>query len=168
RRPAVVAEAGLVLVRVDVHAFAVQNAFVVNYDVPRSETVVLVNAGASVVNINVLANGLTTFTRDVTMGGNQFTEEIQKQLNVSYDEAEKLKVGGDQAQDSDSVVPQEVERVIQGVADQMAGEIQRSLDFYTATAADSHISRLYLSGGTAKMPALYKVIEQRAAVTFET
>src|SRR5213078_4305584 len=55
---------------------------------------VLVDAGASVVNINVLANGLTTFTRDVTMGGNQFTEEIQKQLNVSYDEAEKLKVGG--------------------------------------------------------------------------
>jgi len=163
----VVAEAGLTPVVVDVDAFAVQNAFEVNYDIPRGETVVLVNAGASVVNINVLANGLTTFTRDVTMGGNQFTEEIQKQLNVSYDEAEKLKVGGDQAQDSDSVVPQEVERVIQGVADQMAGEIQRSLDFYTATAADSHISRLYLSGGTAKIPALFKVIEQRVGVPVE-
>ena len=94
-------------------------------------------------------------------------ELIQKQLNVSYDEAEKLKVGGDAAQDSDSVVPQEVERVIQGVADQMAGEIQRSLDFYTATAADSHISRLYLSGGTAKIPALFKVIEQRVGVPVE-
>src|SRR2546425_9970944 len=142
----VVSEAGLLPVVVDVDAFAVQNAFEVNYDLPK-ETVVLVNAGASVVNINVLAGGLTTFTRDVTMGGNQFTEEIQKQLNVSYDEAEKLKVGGDAAQDSDSVVPQEVERVIQGVADQMAGEIQRSLDFYTATAADSHLSRLYHAGG---------------------
>src|SRR5438067_1340646 len=112
----VVSEAGLAPVVVDVDAFAVQNAFEVNYEAPRSETVVLVNAGASVCNINVLANGLTTFTRDVTIGGNQFTEEIQKQLNVSYDEAEKLKVGGDAAQDSDSVVPQEVERVIQGVA----------------------------------------------------
>jgi type IV pilus assembly protein PilM len=109
----VVSEAGLAPVVVDVDAFAVQNAFEVNYEAPRSETVVLVNAGASVCNINVLANGLTTFTRDVTIGGNQFTEEIQKQLNVSYDEAEKLKVGGDAAQDSDSVVPQEVERVIQ-------------------------------------------------------
>src|SRR5207248_1931258 len=76
-------------------------------------------------------------------------------------------VGGDAAQDSDSVVPQEVERVIQGVADQMAGEIQRSLDFYTATAADSHIARLYLSGGTAKIPALFKVIEQRVGVPVE-
>jgi type IV pilus assembly protein PilM len=161
----VVSEAGLSPVVVD--AFAVQNAFEVNYEAPRNETVVLVNAGAAVCNINVLAGGLTTFTRDVTMGGNQFTEEIQKQLNVSYDEAEKLKVGGDAAQDSDSVVPQEVERVIQGVAEQLAGEIQRSLDFYTASAADSHIARLYLSGGTAKIPALFKVIEQRVGVPVE-
>src|SRR5437879_11051392 len=160
----VVSEAGLALVVVDGDAFAGQNAFEVNYEAPRSETVVLVNAGAAVCNINVLASGLTTFSRDVTMGGNQFTEVIQKQLNVSYDEAEKLKVGGDTAQDSDSVVPQEVERVIQGVAEQMAGEIQRSLDFYTASAADSHIARLYLSGGTAKFPALFKVIERRVGV----
>ena len=163
----VVAEAGLQPVVVDVDAFAVQNAFEINYDIPKGETVVLVNAGAAVVNINVLAKGLTTFTRDVTMGGNQFTEEIQKQLNVSYDEAEKLKVGGEAGQDADSVVPQEVERVIQGVADQLAGEIQRSLDFYAATAADSHIARLYLSGGTAKIPALFKVIEQRVGVPVE-
>src|SRR5436853_132355 len=157
----VVSEAGLTPVVVDVDAFAVQNSFEVNYELPKNETIVLVNAGASVCNINVLANGLTTFTRDVTMGGNQFTEEIQNQLNVSYDQAEQLKVGGDAAQDSESVVPQEVERVIQGVADQMAGEIQRSLDFYTATAADSHIARLYLSGGTAEIPALFKLIDQR-------
>ncbi len=76
---------------------------------------------------------MTTFTRDITMGGNAFTEEIQKQLNISYDEAEALKVGGQG--DSDAVVPQEVERVIQGVAEQLGGEIQRSLDFYASTAA---------------------------------
>jgi len=64
-------------------------------------------------------------------------------------------------------VPQEVERVIQGVADQMAGEIQRSLDFYAATAADSRIAKVYLSGGTARIPALFKVIEQRAGVPVE-
>ena len=63
--------------------------------------------------------------------------------------------------------PQEVERVIQGVAEQMAGEIQRSLDFYAATAADSRISRVYLSGGTARIPALFKVIEARVGVPVE-
>ena len=122
---AVISEAGLIPQVVDVDAFAVQNAFEINYEMPRNETIVLINAGASVVNINVIANGYTTFTRDVSMGGNQFTEEIQKQLNVSYDEAEKLKIGGD-ITETDSVIPQEVERIIQGVADQMAGEIQRS------------------------------------------
>src|SRR5207245_10144438 len=136
-----VSEAWLTPVVVDVDAFAVQNSFEINYELPKNQTIVLVNAGASGCNINVLANGLTTFTRDVTMGGNQFTEEIQKQLNVSYDEAEKLKVGGDAAQDSESVITQAVERVIQGVADQMAGEMQRSLDFYTANTVTPRVVR---------------------------
>ena len=162
---AVCAEAGLAATVVDVDAFAVQNAYEANYDLGSGETVVLINVGAAVTNINVVSRGITTFTRDVTMGGNAFTEEIQKQLNISYDEAEALKVGGQG--ETDAVVPQEVERVIQGVADQMGGEIQRSLDFYAATAADARIGRVYLSGGTARIPALFKVIEARAGVPVE-
>jgi type IV pilus assembly protein PilM len=65
------------------------------------------------------------------------------------------------------VVPQEVERVIQGVADQLAGEIQRSLDFYASTAADSRVAKVYLSGGTARIPAIFKAIEGRAGVQVE-
>jgi len=160
----VCAEAGLTATVVDVDAFAVQNAYEANY-AAGTETVVLINVGAAVANINILAKGNTTFTRDITMGGNAFTEEIQKQLNISYDEAEALKVGGQG--ETDAVVPQEVERVIQGVAEQMAGEIQRSLDFYAATAADSRIARVYLSGGTARIPALFKVLEARAGVPVE-
>ncbi|XXF76629.1 type IV pilus assembly protein PilM [Myxococcaceae bacterium GXIMD 01537] len=162
----VVSEAGLAPVVVDVDAFAVQNMFSVNYDLPEKETVVLINAGASVVNINIIANGVTVFTRDVTIGGNQFTEEIQKQLNVSYEEAEALKIGGNRA-DADAVVPQEVERVLSSVAEQVAGEIQRSLDFYAGTAADANFSKVFLSGGTAKIPALFKTIEARVGVPVE-
>ena len=161
----VCAEAGLIATVVDVDAFAVQNAYETGYEVVPGATVVLINVGAAVTNINILADGTTTFTRDVTMGGNSFTEEIQKQLNISYEEAEALKIGGQG--ETDAVVPQEVERVIQGVAEQLAGEIQRSLDFYAATAADHRISRVFLSGGTARIPALFKVIEQRAAVPVE-
>jgi type IV pilus assembly protein PilM len=161
----VVTEAGLTPVVVDVDAFAVQNCFSANYDVPQ-ETIVLINAGAAVVNINILSGGVTTFTRDVTIGGNQFTEEIQKQLNVSYEEAEALKVGGGRG-DADAVVPQEVEKVMTQVAEQVAGEIQRSLDFYAGTAADASFSKVYLSGGTAKVPALFKTIESRVGVPVE-
>ncbi len=162
----VVSEAGLQPVVVDVDAFAVQNMFSTNYELPEQETVVLINAGASVVNINIITNGITVFTRDVTIGGNQFTEEIQKQLNVSYEEAEALKIGGTRG-DSDAVVPQEVERVLLSVAEQVAGEIQRSLDFYAGTAVDATFSKVYLSGGTAKIPALFKTIETRVGVPVE-
>ncbi|HET6923797.1 MAG TPA: type IV pilus assembly protein PilM [Anaeromyxobacteraceae bacterium] len=161
----VCAEAGLATSVVDVDAFAVQNAFEANYQLTPGQPVVLINVGAAVSNINIVVDGNATFTRDITMGGNAFTEEIQKQLNISYEEAEALKVGGQG--ETDAVVPQEVERVIQGVADQMAGELQRSLDFYAATAGDARIGRVYLSGGTARIPALFRVIEQRAGVPVE-
>jgi type IV pilus assembly protein PilM len=161
----VCAEAGLTVTVVDVDAFSVQNAFEANYPQVAGQPVVLINVGAAVTNINIVSNGMATFTRDITVGGNAFTEEIQKQLNISAEEAEALKVGGQG--ESDAVVPQEVERVIQGVADQMGGEIQRSLDFHAATAPDSHVTRVYLSGGTARIPALFKVIEQRAGVPVE-
>ncbi len=161
----VCAEAGLTANVVDVDAFAVQNAFETNYDPAPGQPIVLINVGAAVTNINVVPNGMATFTRDITMGGNAFTEEIQKQLNISYEEAEALKVGGQG--EADAVVPQEVERVIQGVADQMGGEIQRSLDFFAATAPESHVAKVFLSGGTARIPALFKVIEQRAGVPVE-
>ncbi len=161
----VCAEAGLAATVVDVDAFAVQNAFEANYEAAPGQPVVLINVGAAVSNINIVTDGNATFTRDITMGGNAFTEEIQKQLNISYDEAEALKVGGQG--ESDTVVPQEVERVIQGVAEQMGGEVQRSLDFYAASAGDARVTRVYLSGGTARIPALFKVIEQRAGVPVE-
>jgi type IV pilus assembly protein PilM len=160
----VCAEAGLTATVVDVDAFAVQNAFEANYELD-GQTVVLINVGAAVSNINILSGGATTFTRDITMGGSSFTEEIQKQLNISHEEAEALKVGGQG--ETDAVVPQEVERVIQAVADQMGGEIQRSLDFFASTSGDARIARVYLSGGTARIPALQKVLEARAGVPVE-
>jgi len=162
----VIIEAGLQPVVVDVDAFAVQNMFEINYEVPRSETVVLMNIGSSVTNINVLANGVSTFIRDISIGGSQFTDAIQKALNVSYDEAEALKLGGG-GQDADAVVPQEVERVLQTESESIANEVQRSLDFYAATSADAHLARIFLSGGSAKIPALVKTIERRTSVPVE-
>ncbi|MCA9562805.1 MAG: pilus assembly protein PilM, partial [Myxococcales bacterium] len=131
-----------------------------------AQTVVLVDIGSSVSSINVISEGVTTFTRDISMGGNQFTEEIQKQLNITYEEAEAYKKGGNSS-NADAVLPQEVERVIQNVSEWLAGEIQRSLDFYAATSADSRISRIYLSGGTANLPTLARVIARTSGVPAE-
>jgi len=163
----VVREAGLQAGVVDVDSFAVQNAFEVNYSLPVGETVALINVGASVVNINVVHSAISAFTRDIAQGGNQYTDEIQKQLNVSYDEAEALKIGGG-GNDQDSVVPQEVERVMQQVSETIANDVQRSLDFYAATSADAAINRIYLSGGCAKVPALSRAVESKTGVPVES
>jgi type IV pilus assembly protein PilM len=158
-------DAGLNPVIVDVAAFSTQNAYEANYDVGENETVVMVNIGASISNINIMRGNVSLFTRDVTIGGNSFTEEIQKQLSVSQDEAEAYKVGG--SYDEHGVVPQEVERIIEGVADVLAGEFQRSLDFFLATSADTEVSKICLAGGTAKVSALHRAIEKRSRLTVE-
>ena len=162
---AVVRDAGLNPLVVDVAAFTAQNAFEVNYDLAPGETAVLINIGAAISNINIIRDQKSLFTRDITIGGNAFTEEIQKQLSVSADEAEAYKVGG--SFDEHGVVPHEVERVIEGVGEVMAGEFQRSLDFFLATSADTNVSRICLSGGSAKVTALHRAIERRSRLTVE-
>ncbi|HKE15120.1 MAG TPA: type IV pilus assembly protein PilM [Kofleriaceae bacterium] len=162
----VVREAGLNPVIVDVAAFTAQNAFEANYGLGPGETVVLVNIGASISNINVIRGPASLFTRDIIIGGNAFTEEIQKQLAVNQDEAEAYKVGG-AYDEHDGVVPQEVERIMSGVAEVMAGEFQRSLDFFLATTADTDVSKICLAGGTAKVTALHRAIERRSRLGVE-
>lgn len=160
---ALVREAGFNPVVVDVAAFCLQNCFELGYG-SANETIGLLNVGASISTINIVSNGVNTFTRDMTIGGNSFTEEIQKHLNVGYDEAEAYKCGGTAGEE---VVPAEVDEILRQQAEVMAGEFQRSFDFYLATTAEGTIDRIYLSGGSARVPALRKAIENRARIPLE-
>jgi type IV pilus assembly protein PilM len=157
----VIGEAGLTPAVVDVAAFAVENTYEANYDAEGDQVVALVNIGAQVVNINVIANGIPTFTRDITTAGNQYTEEIQKALSISFEEAERIKLGGRREEDSQEVVPQEVEHAMQTVTDTVIGEIGRSLDFYGATSAESRIEKVYLAGGSAKVAGFKEAFQER-------
>jgi type IV pilus assembly protein PilM len=146
-----VLEAGLKPAVVDVAAFALENCFGLNYDVGRGN-VALVNVGASTVNINVLRDGASAFTRDLPIGGRQYTSEIQRAMGISYEEAESFKVGGDDG-DRAAVVPAEVERVLANVSDTLSLEINRSIEFYMGGTGGS-LSAIYLSGGAAGTPGL--------------
>lgn len=163
----VAVDAGLEPTVMDVDAFALQNMYEVNYGFHRGETIVLLDVGSSVVSMNVVTDGITMFTRDLSMGGNDLTEEIQKQLNITYQEAELYKMGGSPGQMSDEVLPHEVEKIIGEKAEDMAAEIQRSIDFYAATAADSRIDRIVVSGGTAAIPSLVRIIARTSGVPAE-
>ena len=159
----VIREAGLNPVAVDVAAFAVENAYEINYDIEteRDEVIALVNIGAEVVNINVIQGGVPAFTRDITTGGNQYTEEIQKTVSISFEEAERLKIGDASAESSQDVVPQEVEHAIRSVTETVVGEISRSLDFFTATATESRIGKVLLCGGGARVSGFAESFRDR-------
>lgn len=147
---------------VDLDAFTVQNVYEASMSgiVPSEQTIVLVHVGASLTTINILAEGTTAFTRDIANGGAMITEEIQRQLGISQEEAEAYKCGGD----GRGVVPQEVPDIINQVTDGLAGEIQRSLDFYLATSGDREFAEIRLSGGTANLQSLSEMISARARV----
>lgn len=163
----VITEAGLNPVVMDVAAFAVSNAFELNYEKEADEVVAIVNVGSQVVNINILVRGVPTFTRDIATGGMQYTEEIQKALAVSQEDAERIKIGGKRTESSQEVVPQEVERAIRSVTDVVLGEITRSLDFFSATAADSRINKIYLAGGSSRIAGFDRAFQDRANVPVE-
>jgi type IV pilus assembly protein PilM len=158
-------QAGLKPVVVDVDAFAIANMFEFNYG-HLAQAVALVNVGADNVTIHVVRNGISMFTRDIGMGGRQFTEEIQRAMNISYEDAEILKVGDPEA-DERAIVPEEVEQVLVSVGESLATEIQRSLDFYLSTAADSDLGRIYLSGGGARTPGLARAISRQTGLPCE-
>ncbi len=90
----VLAQAGKTPVVVDIDAFALQNSFELNYEPDPSQVVALLNVGASVMNINIIRGWTPLFTRDVSVGGNQYTDALQKELDLSFEDAEKLKMGG--------------------------------------------------------------------------
>ncbi len=158
---AVAREASLNPVVVDVAAFAMQNAFEAAYG-STQEVVALINVGASLSNINILSGGTSAFTRDVTTGGNSFTDDLKRHLGVQQEEAEALKIAF-----TDGDASQDVARILQMTAQQMAGEFQKSMDFFLASHPETTIGKIYLSGGTARVPPLLAAIETRARVPVE-
>jgi len=160
---AVIEEAGLQPTIVDVDVFAIENAYNLNFESPGDEVVALVNIGASVMNINILKGGTSAFTRDISIGGRQITEEIQKRLKMTYEEAEALKVRERDA-GAQSV---EVEKIIQATAEQLATEVRRSLEFFAASSSGGEIKKIFLSGGCAKIQLLPGLIEERISMPVE-
>ncbi len=163
----VLRDAGLNPVVIDVDAFALLNMYEMNYPIMENEVVALVNIGASLINIVVLQGGRYVFSRDISMGGNLFTEEIQKQLSVSFEEAELLKKGGSRGEDTEEVMRKEVDMVIKEVSEQIAGEIARSLDFYSAASPEAPINKIWLCGGSCRISGLSEAIAKNQNLPVE-
>ena len=148
---------------VDIDAFALQNCYEYNYDPAPNSTTALLNIGASVMNINIVRGSIPLFTRDVSVGGNQYTDSLQKELDLSYDDAEALKLGkkvGTVSEDAKLPILQQVTEII-------VLEIQKTFDFFRATASGEHIERIYVAGGSSQVPGLVEALRQEFAIPVE-
>ncbi len=160
-----VEEAGLRPVVVDVDAFALENMYEINYEINRNEAVALVDIGAGLMNINIIQNGMPSFTRDISIGGNQFTEAIQKEFGINFEDAETVKRG----KDLEGVAYQDVIPILESVTHDIASEILRSFDFYRATASlnKEPVARVMISGGCAKMKGFREYLAGHLGVEVE-
>jgi len=160
----VITQAGRVPVVVDVDAFALQNAYEVNYAPPAGSVVVLLNAGASAININILSGDQSLFTRDISIGGNAYTEAVQKELNLPFESAEQAKKG----LQVEGVTFDEVRPVLHAMTENVLLEIQKTFDFFKATAASDRIDRILLSGGASSVDGFAAALEERFGAPVET
>lgn len=147
RRPAVV----------DVDAFALQNAYEENYGFERGAIVALVNIGAGATNVNILSGSQSVFTRDISMGGQAFTEALQRELELGYESAEKVKRGREAAAGR----YEEARPVLRAITENLLSELEKTFDFYKSTAASHRIDRLMVSGGGSRIEGLAEALRDR-------
>jgi type IV pilus assembly protein PilM len=159
----VITQAGKTPIVVDIDAFAIQNAFETNYSPASNSTVALLNIGASIMNIVVTRGGTPLFTRDVSAGGNQFTDALQKELSLSFDEAEQLKKG----KSIEGVEGESITSLLQSVSEVLLLEIQKTFDFFRATSIGEHIHRIYVSGGCANVTGFLDLLQKRLNMPVE-
>ena len=153
-------ECGLNPLVMDIDCFAVENVYEVNYGVTDEEIVALIDMGASSMNVNVLRGGMSVFTRDIQIGGNAYNEDIQKRLGLNFEDAETVKLGGEVA----DVSPEAVAELIEAATENLTQEVQRSIDFFSATSADEKVQKVFITGGVSKVPAVKTSLERRLGV----
>ena len=155
-------EIGMKVKVVDLSAFALENAFELNYEVDRDAAIALVNIGGSMTNINIMEAGVTAFSRDITIGGSTISEEIQKNMSIGFKEAEKIKLG---------IIPREMNRAdiiaqVKDAVEFICKEIRKTFDMYEKTS-DLKVSKVYLSGGSCLMDGIDLLIHQNLNLEVE-
>ncbi len=148
---------------VDIDALALQNCYEYNYQPAPGQVVALLNLGASVMNINIVKGTTPLFPRDVSVGGHQYTDSLQKELDLTFDDAESFKLGnkvGTVSEDAKQPILQQVTEII-------VLEIQKTFDFFRASAAGEHIEKIYLAGGSSKVPGLVEALRQEFSMPVE-
>jgi len=159
-RVGLLGEAGLDPSVIDVDAFAIHNAFELNHPDAMQGVVGLVNIGHEVTNVNILEDGIPVLTRDLSVGTRRFREDLQREKGLASEEAEKVIQGASQHADLAGYVSARGEEIAVGV--------ERAAAFLaTASRSAGGLSRVYTTGGGARIPGLNDVLGARLKVAIE-
>lgn len=152
---------------IDVDTFALQNCYELNYQPDDSQVVTLLNIGASTMNVNIVKGTRSLFTRDITVGGSQFTDVLQRSLGLSFQQAEAVKRGVSHA--VDGIEEKSIEPLMNNVTEIVAMEIQKTFDFYRATTEDNQtvVQKILISGGGSKLQGLAHDLSARLELPVE-
>ncbi|BBM87633.1 type IV pilus assembly protein PilM [Candidatus Uabimicrobium amorphum] len=136
---------------IDVDSFALGNAFVLKSMLsPRPEVegkiVSLVDIGCTKTNINIMIGNTSFFTREIYLAGNEFTEEIQKRLEVTTEEAEGLKR-------EPGIFALEVQEAVAPVIEDLANEITLSFEYFEGQF-EREVEEIFVSGGGSQLFSL--------------
>jgi type IV pilus assembly protein PilM len=129
--------------------------------VEEGKVLALVNIGASVTNVNVLSGATSLFWRDITFGGNQYTDAIQRELSLSFDQAEDLKRGTPVGE----FTVQQVIPILNSVSEDFAGELRKTLDFFTATSGADRVDEIVLAGGGSGVLNLDAILREKFGIS---
>jgi type IV pilus assembly protein PilM len=159
--------AGKEPVVIDVDTFALQNCYELNYEPDDSQVVTLLNIGASTMNVNIVKGTRSLFTRDINVGGSQFTDALQRSLGLNYQQAEAVKRGA--AHSVGEVDEKAIEPLMHNVTEIVAMEIQKTFDFYRATAEDTQtvVQKILISGGGSKLQGFAQDLSLRLELPVE-
>lgn len=146
----VLKRAGLKPVTVDIEPLAIQRTL------PETAECMLIDCGSSISQVTLFQNYSPVFTRSIPIGGNQFTETMMEGLEIGRDEANLIKKKAEILQEgSDSPIGgSELQEQIERVILELAGEVRRTLEYYQVQNRNVSISKVYITGGGAKLESL--------------
>jgi type IV pilus assembly protein PilM len=153
-------EVGLQPGIIDVDAFALHNAFEINYPDAMNGVVALVNIGHEMTNINILEEGIPVLTRDLPVGTRRFREDMQRERGLSAEEADQLLQGFERSDVLDPFLETRGEELAVGI--ERAGAFLQS-----ASRSASGIARIYTTGGGGRIPGLNRVLADRLRLPVE-
>jgi type IV pilus assembly protein PilM len=165
-RTALLQDAGLQPLRIDVDAFAVQSAFEANYAPAPDAVYALVNVGHEITNVNLVQGTDPILTRDLPVGANRFVDALQKNLGLSREEA----VGSLRGEAPAGPPADQVRSTLAEIGQEITAGVDRARAFLSSGAGGSmegSLRGVYLSGGCASVPGLAESLGRSLAVPVE-